>query len=253
MTFWIPRQSAEDPHRFSLEATSAACVGPPDQQFFMGGVAMAATVEAMERVTGKPLLWASMQFLSHGMLGDDIIIDLETMGGGRNIAQMGAKVRSGDRLLQQAIASLGGRDGYPKAQFTKAPDVPMPQDCPERGADAYGKPGNLLDQFEKRVALQDDETGAEYLWMRLRGGSEMSAGLLALLADFFLGAHSRTRGGVSLDNNFRLVRRVPTQWVLNVTQLSAFGSGAVHGVIHQYSEDGHLMAVAGQTGLLPRR
>ena len=149
MTFWQPEQSATDPNHFSLKATQPACVGPPDRQFFMGGVAMAAVVEAMEQVTGKPLLWATIQFLSHGMLGDEIDISVEPLSGGRTVSQVAAKVTKGDIQLQYISAALGGRDGFPEMVFAKMPDVPPPMDCPAKEADAFAQPGNLIDQFEK--------------------------------------------------------------------------------------------------------
>ena len=97
-----------------------------------------------------------------------------------------------------------------------------------------------------------DEEGIEYLWVRALGGFPLNAGLLAIMADFFLGAHTRTRGGTSLDNTFRLFATAPSGWVLNVTQFAGFDRGAVHGTVHQFAEDGTLLAMASQTGLLPK-
>ena len=88
--------------------------------------------------------------------------------------------------------------------------------------------------------------------MRPTFDASVSAGLLALMSDFFLGAHSLTRRGTSLDNTFRLYQLAQTEWVLNVTQLTSFGRGAVHGTMHQFAEDGSLLATSSQTGMLPK-
>jgi acyl-CoA thioesterase len=76
--------------------------------------------------------------------------------------------------------------------------------------------------------------------------------LLALTSDFFLGAHCLTRGGTSLDNTFRLNALAETDWILCSTRLASFSNGAVHGSQCQFAQDGTLLSVSSQTGLLPR-
>lgn len=249
--FWTPAP-ANKPGVFSLTATEAACVGPPERQFFMGGVAMAAAIEASEQATGKSLLWATMHFVSHGMLGDEIEFATTSRGGGRSVAQLGLVSSVGDRALQHMSAALGGRDGHSETQFLAMPDVPPPEDCPAKTSDAFAQPGNLIAQFERRTALEDNDAGVEHLWMRPIFDAPLSAGLLALMADFFLGAHEHTRGGTSLDNTFRLHGLRETEWVLCSTRFSGFSNGAVHGVQYQFAEDGTVLSTSSQTGLLPR-
>ena len=252
MTFWTVNADPNQAQTYGLTALPEACVGPSDRQFFMGGVALAATIETFERAFEKPLLWTTIQFLSHGMRGDDIQIELEAVGGGRSIQQAAARISTVDRVLQTAMAALGARSHPFQADFVKCPDALAPLDCPEKPMDAFAQAGNLLDQFERRVAYQDDATGTEYLWLRPKFECEISASLLALMADFFLGAHSQTQGGTSLDNTFRVQAIKPTEWVLNAVQLSSISNGVVHGTVHQFSESGNLLAIGSQTGLLPR-
>ncbi len=252
MTFWTVNPDRDRSKFYHLTALPEACVGPPDRQFFMGGVALAATIEALEHAYEKPLLWTTIQFLSHGMEGDRIQIELDAVGGGRSVQQAAARIKTGDRVLQTAMAALGERPHHFDATFVKCPSVPAPLDCPEKPMDGFAQPGNLLDQFERRVAHQDDATGTEYLWFRPKFECEMSASLLALIADFFLGAHSQTQGGTSLDNTFRVHAIKPTEWVLNVVQLSSIKNGVAHGTVHQFSEQGELLSLGSQTGLLPR-
>ena len=251
--FWrLDTTDADD--RFTLTAEPFACVGPAEHQFFMGGVGMAAAVDALQTWSGKPLLWATIQFVNHGRLGDEIDITLKQVGGGRNVVQASATLSRGDVVLQTVVAALGARLGEPDRQFAAMPpNVLKPEDCPIKQDEILEEAGNLIDQFERRTALEDAEAGVEWMWIRPKVGAEISAPLLALMSDFFLGAHERSRAGTSLDNTIRLCALRPTEWVLAVTQFASFTRGAAHGNQWQFAEDGTLLSVSSQTGLLPRR
>jgi len=54
-------------------------------------------------------------------------------------------------------------------------------------------------------------------------------------------------GGNSLDNTLRVVRLVPTEWVLLDIRIHAIDRGFAHGLVHMYAEDGTLMATASQS------
>ena len=68
MAFWSPQPSVKEERRFELVASEQACVGPAGHEFIMGGVAHAAAIEAAEIVSGKPLLWSTIQFVNAGLL-----------------------------------------------------------------------------------------------------------------------------------------------------------------------------------------
>ena len=105
--FWQAQQDADTPSRFTYTAPPIACVGASDNQFFMGGVGMATHIDALQRFFDKPLLWATIQFLNHGMLGDDMVLDV---GNGRRRAQCGAS--HGDHAARRCgAASQFGRIG----------------------------------------------------------------------------------------------------------------------------------------------
>jgi acyl-CoA thioesterase len=237
--------------RFTYTAPPEACVGPDERQFFMGGAAMAVAIDALQQTADKPLLWATIQFLNQGVLGETFEIDVETLGGGRNVSHLQATLRRDDTVLQRTIAALGARTGEPDKQFFAMPDVPPPDDCPPKRDDAYGRPGNLIGQFDRRTALEDTDAGLEYLWIRPRNCT-IDTPMMGVISDFFLGAHARARGGTSLDNTIRMVMPCPTPWVLSVTEVAGFGGGAMHGTQHHFAEDGTLIATSSQSGLLPR-
>lgn len=219
----------------------------------MGGVGMAAAIEALERWSEKPLLWSTIQFISHGMLDEGFTLALKRMGGGRRIIQASAELLRGDDVLQHSVAALGARGPEDNHQFARMPDVAPPEDCDAKQDDLMQRPGNLIDQFERRIARADEDAGIEYMWIRPVFETRFSAALLALMSDFFLGAHSRSRGGTSLDNTFRLCGLVETDWVLAATELSCFKNGAAHGTQRQFSQDGTLLSISSQTGLLPEQ
>ena len=55
----------------------------------------------------------------------------------------------------------------------------------------------------------------------------------------------RTRRGTSLDNTFRLINLVESEWLMMVTQVSSFTRGAAHGTTHIFAQDGTLLAASG--------
>ncbi|MCG8577415.1 MAG: thioesterase family protein, partial [Flavobacteriales bacterium] len=179
-------------------------------------------------------------------------VEIEVPINGRSIAQAVATVRDGERILHRTAAGLGQRESQLVQQFAVMPDVPAPDACVQKREDAFGQDGNLLAQFDRRTARQSDDEGYEYMWIRPKAAFPLNAGLLALMADFFLGAHTATRGGTSLDNTFRLFATRPAGWVLNVSRFDGIDRGAVHGTVQQFAEDGALLATGSQTGLLPR-
>ena len=96
--------------------------------------------------------------------------------------------------------------------------------------------------------------GMQAIWTRSRAGYAVDAGWLAIISDFFLGAHpgSRGPGSSSLDAMLRFVQGCEPGWVLSVTEFSAFSRGVVHGSARHFAEDGRLLAISSQSGVLPR-
>ena len=58
-------RATHNPHRWHLPLTPELCVGPPGQMFMFGGVGLASAIAAMEGTTGRPLIWATAQYLSY--------------------------------------------------------------------------------------------------------------------------------------------------------------------------------------------
>ena len=251
MAFWSPQPSVKDERKFELVASEQACVGPAGYEFIMGGVAQAAAIEAAEIVSGKPLLWSTIQFVNAGLLNQSIDIEVELLGGGRSISQVLVTLSANDTVLQTLTAALGGRQGSER-QFVNMPQVAPPEDCPVKTDLDHNNDQDLIAQFERRMVLEAPDEGLGAMWIRSKDTLRVSAGLLAITSDFMLGLHPESFRGTSLDNTFRVFSTRPTEWMLCVTQMSGFRDGAAMGVTHQFTQDGQLLSVSSQTGLLPR-
>ncbi len=237
---------------FVLPVTMPATVGPEGAPHVMGGIALAAAIDALELASGQSLLWSTIQFLAPTHHAEELVISCEQYGGGRSIGQWQADIHSNGRLVQRVSAALGGREPSEPQTFAVMPDVPLPGALEPKLFDANGREDNLIGQIERRPALEDDDRGIEAVWTRSVAGFVNDAGWLAVLSDFFLGAHPRTRTGSSLDATLRFFKPAPAGWILSVTELAAFERGTASGGARHFAQDGTLLAISSQTGVLPR-
>ena len=223
----------------------------------MGGVTSAAVITAMEEITGRQLLWSTTQFVSHAPAEVDFGIKVSLLAEGGRITQAQGSLYDRDRLVLQSSAALGEISDEMGNQYCKPRARIAPESCPAKESGPPVEPGGLLDQFERRVAQQSDETGLESLWFRLKDGRlneerRVSAGLLAVLGDFLPGAVSVTRGASSVDNTLRINRLESCEWMLAETSIQAIQGRLYQGVMNIFSEGGALLAVASQTGIRPK-
>ena len=236
---------------YSLPVMPPATAGPDGAPHIMGGVALAAIIDAMQLDSELPLLCAQAQFLGPTQHAEELLVQVEQCGGGRSVAQYTASASVNGRPTHRASGALGYREPNEQTLFAQMPEVVGP-DYATPVEISHSAPGGLPDQFEFRVALHDEERGIHANWTRSRAEFAVDAGWLAIISDLFLGAHSASRGGSSLDAMFRFVQGSEPCWVLTVTQLAAFDRGVVHGSAQHFSEDGRLLAISSQTGVLPR-
>lgn len=244
--------STDDPLRFTLPVAPEFCVGPPDRRFMMGGIGLGSAILALEQATGRPLIWATSQYLSFAPPEGVVEIDVALPVRGRNVSQARAISRAGDEEIITVQAALGSRPDERVAQYVRMPDVPPP--------DAFDPvphehPGpSLFDRLDRRRIEGDatDHEGHARVWMRTLTDEPITPGLLAVFADFLPGAIPITRGSSSLDNTLRIQALRPTEWCLLDARISALGAGFFHGEMHLFAENGTLLATASQSGALPR-
>ena len=252
--------ATHNPHRWYLPLTESLCVGPVGRNFMFGGVGLAAAVQAMERTCARPVIWATAQYLSYARPPSVVDLDVWVPAAGRNTSQARVTGHVGDTEIFTVNAALGSRESPFSQQWVEAPDVPGPDQCQHtdhwRGDDEglHGQiemrlvQGSYGFNFSGKAPAKD---GRLIMWMRPKGGQDIDAATLAILADHVpsgIGnALGLNAGGNSLDNTIRIVRLVPTEWVLCDISISAIHGGFGHGAMRLFAQDGTLMATASQS------
>lgn len=249
-------KTTHNPHRWYLPVERKLCTR---EGFLFGGCGLAAAVTALEATTGRPLAWATAQYLSYARTPSVLDLDVTVPVAGRHTTQARAIGHVGDQEVFTVNAALGSRTLEISGQWARRPDVPDPDEC-ERAPAMPGSTGTIHDQVELRVALgrygpHRDGTvsadGRSALWIRLPRELDRSAAGLAIVADWVpsgIGqALGRWAGGTSLDNTIRILDLVPTDWVLCDIQVHGIAKGFGHGRVHLWSEDGRLMASGSQS------
>jgi acyl-CoA thioesterase len=245
-----------DPSRFRLPVRPANCSGG---NFLFGGAALATAIEALETVTGRPLLWATSQFVSYARPPEVVELEVTIAAGGHALTQARCTGRVEGKEIFMVSAALGARTFAHEGQWATMPDAPPPDACLSGAAPRAWTLGEsvatYLDIRLARGRLWEELDGQQgdgraALWVRVPG-EPMSASLLGLLGDwipFGIGqALGLPAGGNSLDNTIRVVRIVPTEWVLLDIHVVAVANGVGHGYLHLWAEDGTLLATASQS------
>ncbi len=250
LQFYEP-EATDDPLRYRFQVTPPATVGPPDRKFLMGGVALGAAVSALERATGRSLLWATAQYLSFATTDDVLDLELDLPAQGRNVTQGGVVCRKEGQPIVRVLAALGARPDQPPQQYAHMPEVPPPTEC-ELIPHPFADQQDLSAQIEKRRALADEAGGSGAIWFLMTQDLPPSAALTAIVADHLAGALRRTAGAASLDNTIRLHAVHETSAYLCVSAASGIASGVFHGHQLIYADDGTLLATASQSGVAPK-
>jgi acyl-CoA thioesterase len=219
--------------------------------FLWGGAGLAASVRAMELLSGRQCVWATSQYLSYARTNETMTIDVTLAVVGHQITQARSVARVGEREILTVNAT--------EATFATMPDVPRPETLtarPHHYAIENTIHEKLVERFVRgRTLEQLDGTlsdGRTILWAKI---PEVLTGVdtatLAILGDFVpmgLGqALGMRAGGNSLDNTLRVLRLVPTEWVLLDIQMQGVRRGFGHGSVNMFAEDGTLLATASQS------
>lgn len=250
-------QATHNPHRWYLPVEPHLCTG---HGFLFGGCGLGGAIEALERTTGRPLVWGTAQYLSYARPPSVMDIDVTIPVDGKTVSQARAVARVGDTEVLTVNAALGDRDLAVRGQFATMPDVPPPEDCDLRPSRFDDSHESIMRRIELRLARgrqmdRFDGTpltdGRSALWARMADLPETTAAKLAVLGDYVpfgtsqaLGRHV---GGNSLDNTLRVVCLVPSEWILVDIEVHALDRGFGHGLVHLWADDGTLLATASQS------
>jgi acyl-CoA thioesterase len=252
------RRGASD-HQVSFEIVSHLCRG--DGALY-GGTALAASLAAMERVTGRPAIWATAQLVSSAGLGDTVRCEVELVARGTYIDQVRISAHVDDRLLFASVgaAATARERGITGVGITMPDVVP-----PEQGVEGWHPSGrrrwadsavghHQVSQFLGAPNADGTQrpSGQRAMWARVTGEQATTAAKLGFLADMGVAhaicdAAGVAGAGTSLDNSLRVGRLVDTEWVLlDVHGIVAEG-GYGHGLVHLWSPDGALLATGSQS------
>jgi acyl-CoA thioesterase len=252
-------EATHNPHRWYLPVVPGLCTG---DMFLFGGCGLAAAIEALEATTGRPLVWATAQYLSYARPPSVMDIDVIVPVTGRSITQARAIAHVGDTEILTVNAALGHRDIPAEGTWPTPPDVPSPEACEVRGF-RREVDDSIMRRIDVRLANarnpfdldgSPSPKGHSSLWARIPDMLEPSAAALAVLGDyvpFGIGqALGEAAGGNSLDNTLRIARLVPTEWVLIDIRIEAIANGFGHGHIYLWAQDGTLLATASQSTIV---
>ncbi|MGH9209324.1 MAG: acyl-CoA thioesterase [Acidimicrobiales bacterium] len=260
---WLGLRATHNPMRWVLPVTPGISTG---HGFLFGGCGLGAAIAALEGSTGRPVIWATAQYLSYANPPSMLDIDVTVAVAGRAVTQARAVGHVGDTEILTVNAALGARHLDAEGAWVEPPDVKPPGESPSRQLmpSQLGSNGSIMSRLDMRLAnarAWDDmdgqpmPDGQSALWARMPDLLDTSSGAaLAILGDYvpfgIRQALGRAGGGNSLDNTLRVYRLVPTEWVLVDIRVHAVAHGFGHGVVHLWAEDRTLLATASQSAIV---
>lgn len=255
-------EATHNPYRWVLPVTPGVCT---PAGFLFGGCGLGAGISALEGTTGRPVVWASAQYLSFARSPEVLDLDVTVPVAGHQTTQARVVGHVADREIFTVNAALGRRPMGVEGTWAEMPEVPPPAECSPRGFRFETNGEYLHDRLDVRIArgLSFEEMptegmpgGRSALWAKLPEVLEMSSAALAVLGDyvpFGIGqALGIQAGGNSLDNTLRLGRIDATEWVLLDIRVHQIVNGFAHGDVLLWSEGGSLLATASQSTIVRR-
>lgn len=243
-----------DPARWRLPVARSICGG---RDAVYGGCALAAAVEAAERMTGRPLAWAACQFLRPAPVGSVVELEVSFPAAGRAVSHGRVTGTVEGQDVFSTLISVGERSYPDTGVWVAPPKVAAPEDCPERYIRAANK-GGFRERIDERAVtdrpdgIVRSDDGRSSWWVRLPGGIPAAASALAAVGDMLSTGVSAVltpdAQAPSIDNTIRVVRPAACEWVLAEVEVRAVDRGLAHGTVNLWSPAGALLAVTAQTG-----
>jgi acyl-CoA thioesterase-2 len=253
-------ESTHNPYRWALPVTPGVCT---PGNFLFGGCGLGAAIAALEGTTGRPLVWATGQYLSYARPPEVLDLDVTVAVSGHHVTQARVVGHVADREVITVNAALGHRDTPESGTWATMPEVPRPEGCDPRETRTATNGDTLHDRLDIRMANArsfldfpgpGSPDGRSSLWARLPQVLDMSSASLAILGDYvpfgIAQALGIWAGGNSLDNTLRIGRLTDTEWVLLDVRIHQIVNGFGYGDVHLWSEEGVLLATASQSTIV---
>lgn len=253
-------ESTHNPYRWALPVSPGVCT---PGGFLFGGCGLGAAIEALEGTTGRPVVWATAQYLSYARPPEVLDLDVVVAVTGHQVTQARAVGHVADREVITVNAALGHREIPHEGTWAAMPEVPPPSECERRELRINTDGDTLPDRLDVRLAIgrglaelpgPGTPGGRSALWAKLPEVLDMSSASLAILGDyvpFGIGQALGLRaGGNSLDNTLRVGRMVSTDWVLLDIRVHQVVNGFGYGDVHLWSEGGVLLGTASQSTIV---
>lgn len=252
--------ATHNPFRWILPVTQGICT---PGGFLFGGCGLGAAIAALEETTGRPLVWATAQYLSYARPPEVLDLDVIVSVTGHQVTQARVVGHVADREVITVNAALGSRHDEHDGTWAVMPEVPTPEECSKREMRLTTDGNSLPDRLDVRLALgrgmaelsgEGMPGGRSALWAKMPDVLDMSSASLGILGDyvpFGIGqALGLPAGGNSLDNTLRMGEQVPTEWVLLDVHVHQVHNGFGYGDVHLWSESGTLLATASQSAIV---
>jgi acyl-CoA thioesterase II len=229
-----------------------------------GGAGLGAATAAMERVSERPVIWATAQYLSFASGTEPVDIDVTIEVAGHNTTQARCVMSRSGREILTAHAALGSRDVGFGGVWCAPPEVPEPDACERYRFFEHGQ-GHMGDVAEFRLARgrQLDVIEAEggrgdgsfALWVRCwKGEQAVTVADLTFVGDFmplgFADAMGAPYAGNSLDNTIRVGCLTTTEWILLAVHVQQVANGFGYGRAELWAQDGTLLGEVSQSAIM---
>lgn len=227
-------------------------------KFLFGGCGLAAGLVALEEAAGRPVVWASAQYLSYAPLGAKVEVTTQLVVVGNNVTQARATATVEGREILTVNAALGTGQLSTSTSPVTMPAVLGPEESPPLDR-PFDVDGSIFQHVDCRIAMpsggrkgdRDPKTMRSGIWSRIPGHLDPSAATLAIFGDFVSGGVSQLLGqatmGRSLDNTIRIAQLMPSEWVLCEIKMHALVGGFAQGTGYLWSTSGTLLATASQS------
>ena len=232
-----------------------------------GGAGLGAAVAAMQTATGRPVIWATAQYLSFAAGAEPIDIAVTIEVTGHNTTQARCVLsRDGDEILTAHAASgprlrvRGCLVHAPGSAGRRTRVPPTRSSSREMGTSAtWPSSAWRTDGRSTRSSVTvADGDGSFALWVRCWDGQRLTTVPdLTFVGDFmplgFADATGHSFAGNSLDNTIRVGKLVETEWILLSVQVQQIANGFGYGRAELWSEDRTLLGEVSQSSILRTR